>query len=137
MKAIWGKLSIACSGMSLILWVAGLTVTVTSMIHSFKMLGDVGGLESGVLAARISRGLFAMFVAVRGGFLLIPFGFLFCYLSVRKQEAPKHYRYIGFFLTLAACLLLLSSVLGSHYHYSLRSDIHLYESADESQKAGN
>ena len=104
MKAIFGKLSVACSVTSVILCTVGVGGTVWAMIRTFHAMVEGSGAESGVdmatMAEGISKAMHMMPLALFG-VLLIPFVFVFCYMSARKRETPKAYRYIGFFLTCA------------------------------------
>jgi len=80
MKAIYGKLSIV-----------SFVVPVVSLVALFTLIkyGDVFGL--------------VLFIAL---FLLPPIGLILGYLSALKQEIPKYYRYIGFFLNFTWCIFL-------------------------------
>ena len=81
MKAIFGKLSILSF---LILITAWLITELTGM----------------------RLGLYSEFAVLQ-----YPIGFLFGYLSLLKQETPKCYRYIGFFLNFVLLFLLVSVFL--------------------------
>ena len=82
MKAKFGKLSILCFIIP--------TIHFCVFIHNYKDVHD--------------GSIFSFICTV---YLCMPIGLLFGYLSVLKQEIPKCYRYVGFFLNLALFLLPL------------------------------
>ena len=89
MKAIYGKLSILCFAIPVILLYPAAMVGISAFYHPAVISQTI----SIVLSATI--------------LLSIPVGCLLGYLSWRKQEIPKCYRYIGFFLNFPWLVLLI------------------------------